>query len=232
NRCRDNRAGTRPAPSLHLAYETDYGQRSRDPRPERRDDPGHWGGKNGRSRLEGAESLSVAEIREREDAEGPHGGGPPATETRTDVPGVPDVYVVEPLLPQRLRRPSDLLRLLATLAALAAVILLALVAKQTLNGLERDVTEGTTLVPLLSRVATFIGGAAVLIVPVAFAVERVFHRDGLRVAEGLIAAIVGMVGAFLIGQWLVAGHADDLSQLLTGGRDIEPLNTLLTSVLA
>src|SRR5690606_41072175 len=66
----------------------------------------------------------------------------------------------------------------------------------------------------------------------AFAVERVFHRDGLRVAEGLIAAIIGMVGAFLTGQWLLAGNADDLHQLLTGGRSIEPINTLLTSVLA
>ncbi|WP_336214690.1 lysylphosphatidylglycerol synthase transmembrane domain-containing protein [Nonomuraea sp. LPB2021202275-12-8] len=150
------------------------------------------------------------------------------TEARPEL----DVYVVEPLLPQRLRRPSDLLRLLATLLALSAVILLALVAKQTLNGLERDVTEGTTLVPLLSRIATFVGGAAVLIVPVAFAVERVFHRDGLRVAEGLIAAIIGMVGSFLLGQWLVGGNAEDLTQLLTGGRSIEPLNTLLTSVIA
>lgn len=170
----------------------------------------------------------MAEIRERDDAEEPRKGGPPAPESRAE----PDVYVVEPLLPQRLRRPSDLLRLLVTLAALAAVILLALVAKQTLYGLERDVTEGTTLVPLLSRIATFIGGAAVLTVPVAFAVERVFHRDGLRVAEGLIAAIIGMVGAFLTGQWLLAGNADDLHQLLTGGRSIEPINTLLTSVLA
>ncbi|MDA0637963.1 lysylphosphatidylglycerol synthase transmembrane domain-containing protein [Nonomuraea sp. MCN248] len=170
----------------------------------------------------------MVEIKKDEDAEGPSHGNPPAPQARAE----PHVHVVEPLLPQRLRRPSDLLRLLVTLVALGAVILLALVAKQTLYGLERDVTEGTTLVPLLSRVATFIGGAAVLIVPVAFAVERVFHRDGLRVAEGLIAAIIGMVGAFLIGQWLIAGNADDLSQLLTGGRDIEPLNTLLTSVLA
>ncbi|MER6950615.1 lysylphosphatidylglycerol synthase transmembrane domain-containing protein [Nonomuraea sp. NPDC000554] len=144
-----------------------------------------------------------------------------------------DVYVVEPLLPQRLRRPSDLLRFFSTLIVLAAVILLALVAKQTLNGLEADVKEGTTLVPdLLSRIATFLGGAAVLIVPVAFAVERVFHRDGLRVAEGLIAAIVGMVVSFLLGQWLVTGSVEDLRMLLTGGRSIEPLNTLLTSVIA
>ncbi|SEN69504.1 lysylphosphatidylglycerol synthase transmembrane domain-containing protein [Nonomuraea pusilla] len=143
-----------------------------------------------------------------------------------------DVYVVEPLLPQRLRRPSDLLRFIATLIVLGAVILLALVAKQTLNGLEADVTEGATLVPLLSRIAAFLGGAAVLIVPAAFAVERVFHRDGLRVAEGLIAAIIGMAGSFLFGQWLVSGNLTDLNQLLTGGRSIEPLNTLLTSVIA
>ncbi|MFF4624706.1 lysylphosphatidylglycerol synthase transmembrane domain-containing protein [Nonomuraea jabiensis] len=143
-----------------------------------------------------------------------------------------DVYVVEPLLPQRLRRPSDLLRFFATLIVLGAVVLLALVAKQTLIGLEADVKEGAQLVPLLSRIAAFLGGAAVLIVPAAFAVERVFHRDGLRVAEGLIAAIIGMAGSFLLGQWLVAGNAEDLRVLLTGDRTIEPLNTLLTSVVA
>ncbi|MEO3801931.1 lysylphosphatidylglycerol synthase transmembrane domain-containing protein [Nonomuraea sp. B1E8] len=149
-------------------------------------------------------------------------------ESRADT----DVYVVEPLLPQRLRRPSDLLRFFATLAVLGAVILLALVAKQTLIGLEADVKEGAELVPLLSRIAAFLGGAAVLIVPTAFAVERVFHRDGLRVAEGLIAAIIGIAGSFLLGQWLVAGNVDDLRVLLTGDRKIEPLNTLLTSVIA
>ncbi|MFI9844786.1 YbhN family protein [Nonomuraea sp. NPDC051941] len=149
-------------------------------------------------------------------------------ESRTDS----DVYVVEPLLPQRLRRPSDLLRFFATLIVLGAVVLLALVAKQTLIGLEADVKEGAQLVPLLSRIAAFLGGAAVLIVPAAFAVERVFHRDGLRVAEGLIAAIIGMAGSFLLGQWLVAGNAEDLRVLLTGDRTIEPVNTLLTSVVA
>ncbi|RSM98790.1 TIGR00374 family protein [Nonomuraea sp. WAC 01424] len=142
------------------------------------------------------------------------------------------VYVVEPLLPQRLRRPSDLLRFFATLMVLGAVILLALVAKQTLNGLEQDVKVGAEMVPLLSRVAAFIGSAAVLIVPAAFAVERVFHRDGLRVAEGLIAAIIGMAGSFLLGQWIEASSLTDLRILLTGDREIEPLNTLLTSVIA
>ena len=144
------------------------------------------------------------------------------------------VLVMEPLLPQRLRRPSDALRFFATLLALVAVVLLALVAQETLRGLESDVTEGTARVPgFLAGFAGFIGGAAVLVVPVGFAVERVFHRDGLRVAEGLIAAIAGMLVSFGLGEWLVAYGPDDLHHLFTGDRsNVEPLNTLLTSVIA
>ncbi|GAA2299427.1 hypothetical protein GCM10010149_55400 [Nonomuraea roseoviolacea subsp. roseoviolacea] len=171
----------------------------------------------------------MADIRERDDTGDLTEGDPTVAQARPDH----DVYVVEPLLPQRLRRPSDLLRFGATLAAMVAVLLIALVAKQTLNGLEKDVTEGATRLPeLLSRVATFLGGAALLVVPVAFAVERVFHRDGLRVAEGLVAAILGMVISFLLGSWIVTAGPVDLRLLLTGNRDIEPLNTLLTSVIA
>ncbi|MEV6981687.1 lysylphosphatidylglycerol synthase domain-containing protein [Sphaerisporangium sp. NPDC051017] len=154
--------------------------------------------------------------------------GPSADASRDSL-----VLVVEPLLPQRIRRPSDALRFLATLAALAAVILLALVAKQTLDGLEKDVTDGTSRAPdLLIGVAAFLAGTAVLAVPAAYAVERVFHRDGLRVAEGLIAAITGMLASFVLGEWLAVAGPGDLRQLLTGGRSVEPINTLLTSVVA
>ncbi|GAA0945138.1 lysylphosphatidylglycerol synthase transmembrane domain-containing protein [Nonomuraea longicatena] len=173
----------------------------------------------------------MADISERNDTADLEDQDPAVDAARRE----PDVYVVEPLLPQRLRRPSDLLRFMATLLVIGAVILLSLVAKQTLNGLAGDVQEGASLVPnLLSRVASFLGGGAILVVPVAFAVERVFHRDGLRVAEGLIAAIIGLVGAFLIGEWVTSTEGvADLRQLLTGNRPgVEPLNSLLTSTIA
>ncbi|PZG39831.1 TIGR00374 family protein, partial [Spongiactinospora gelatinilytica] len=143
------------------------------------------------------------------------------------------MLVVEPLLPQRLRRPSDALRCLASLLMVIGVVLLALVAKQTLNGIEQDVEVGTSRAPLpLVMIAGFVGGGAVLIIPAALAVERVFHRDGLRVAEGLIAAIAAVLVAFGLGEWLIMA-SEDLRQLLTGGRaGVEPLNTLLTSVVA
>lgn len=146
----------------------------------------------------------------------------------------PAVLVVEPLLPQRLRRPSDALRFLATMLALAGVVLLALIAKQTLNGIEADVEVGTDRAPApLVLIAGFVGGGAVLIIPVVFAVERVFHRDGLRVAEGLIAAITAVLLSFALGEWIIGSGPQDVRQLLTGGRPgVEPLNTLLTSVVA
>lgn len=182
-----------------------------------------------RSSRKEAESLSVADITESEKTADSPKGDPAVSEARDETV----VFVVEPLLPQRLRRPSDALRFLATLLGLSAVILLMLVAQQTLIGLEQDVTEGTDRAPaLLAGIATFLSGAAVLVVPTAFAVERVFHRDGLRVAEGLIAAILGMAGSYLIGQWLVTAGPDDLATLLTGARDLEPLNALLSSVIA
>ncbi|GLX95512.1 membrane protein [Herbidospora sp. NBRC 101105] len=143
------------------------------------------------------------------------------------------VLVVEPLLPQRIRRPSDLLRMLMTLLAITAVILLALVAQRTLNGLETDVQAGTGRAPeWISSIAGLLGGVAVLAVPVAFAVERVFHRDGMRVAQGLIAAILALLLSYTLGEWMVTSGPAELRTLLTGDRDVEPLNTVLTPVIA
>ncbi|MGW0595115.1 lysylphosphatidylglycerol synthase transmembrane domain-containing protein [Streptosporangium sp. NPDC002607] len=154
--------------------------------------------------------------------------------TRPATDGDLAVRVIEPLLPQRIRRPSDLLRFLATLLGLVAVILLALVAQKTLNGLEGDVADGTSRAPfLLSGLAGVLSASAMLGVPIAFAIERVLHRDGLRVAEGLFAAIAAMVLSFVLGEWIVHAGPEDLRLLMTGGRaGVEPVNTLLTPIIA
>lgn len=154
-------------------------------------------------------------------------------DTALDTPGRGVFLVVEPLLPQRIRRPSDALRFMLTLAALGAVVLLALALQRTLNGLETDVQAGTGLAPqVLSAISGLLGGVAVLVVPVAFAVERVFHRDGMRVTQGLIAAILALVIAYSLDEWLVLAGPAELKQLLTGGRDVEPLNSVLTPAIA
>lgn len=154
-------------------------------------------------------------------------------DTALDTPGRGVFFVVEPLLPQRIRRPSDALRFMLTLVALGAVVLLALALQRTLNGLETDVQAGTGLAPqVLSAVSGLLGGVAVLIVPVAFAVERVFHRDGMRITQGLIAAILALVIVYALDEWLILAGPAELKQLLTGGRDVEPLNSVLTPAIA
>ncbi|WP_229811827.1 lysylphosphatidylglycerol synthase transmembrane domain-containing protein [Streptosporangium pseudovulgare] len=169
----------------------------------------------------------MTEIRE-------HGEAPSAGDERPPANGDSAVLVIEPLLPQRIRRPSDLLRFLATVIVLAAVVLLALVAQKTLNGLEGDVADSTNHLPfLLGGVVGVLSGAAMLGVPAAYAIERVLHRDGLRVAEGVFAAIAGMVLSFALGEWIIKFGSAELRFLFTNGRgDIEPLNTLVTSVIA
>ncbi|WP_307848766.1 lysylphosphatidylglycerol synthase transmembrane domain-containing protein [Microbispora oryzae] len=150
-----------------------------------------------------------------------------------DTPGTGEVLVVEPLLPQRIRRPSDALRFLITLVSLAAFVLLALALRRTLNGLEIDVQAGTGRAPdVLSAAAGLLGGVSVLIVPVAFAIERVFHRDGMRVTQGLIAAILALLISYAIDEWIILSGLTDLKQLLTGNREVEPLNTVLTPAIA
>lgn len=97
----------------------------------------------------------------------------------------------EPLLAARVHRPSDLLRLLIGILAIAVVLGLSAFAHGTTSGLEQDISKGTGQAPdLLVKVAGLISSIAVLLVPVAFAIERLIKRDGLRIADGVLAAVL------------------------------------------
>ncbi|MBK3586624.1 TIGR00374 family protein, partial [Streptomyces sp. MBT57] len=97
----------------------------------------------------------------------------------------------EPLLPARVHRPSDLMRLLIGIAAIAVLFAIAAFAQGTTTGLEDDISKGTEQAPdLLIKIAGLVSSIAVLLVPVAFAIERLIKRDGLRIADGVLAAVL------------------------------------------
>ncbi|WP_283138970.1 lysylphosphatidylglycerol synthase transmembrane domain-containing protein [Rhizohabitans arisaemae] len=156
--------------------------------------------------------------------------------------GVPEqgtVVVVEPVLPRRIRRPSDALRFLITVVALAIALFLPVVAPGTFSGLESDVAEGTRQAPsVLVSLGGFLGGIVVLMVPVAFAVDRVLRRDGLRVVGGLIAATLALLVSLVIDWWLLSLNPEvPLVNALTrepqgGGQLTEPVHTMIASVIA
>ncbi|MFG2527571.1 lysylphosphatidylglycerol synthase domain-containing protein [Streptomyces sp. NPDC048516] len=143
----------------------------------------------------------------------------------------------EPLLPARVHRPADLLRLLLGIAGIALVLGLATFAHGTTQGLARDIGTGAKAAPpLLINLAGLTSSVAVLIVPVAFAVERLIKRDGLRIADGVLAAVLAH-GVSLAADLWVADAApvsirDALTQPLENGSLSAPVHSYLAPVIA
>ncbi|MGW1376789.1 flippase-like domain-containing protein [Streptomyces sp. NPDC002446] len=143
----------------------------------------------------------------------------------------------EPLLPARVHRPADLLRLLLGIAGIALVLGLATFAHGTTAGLARDIGTGAKAAPpLLINLAGLTSSVAVLIVPVAFAVERLIKRDGLRIADGVLAAVLAHGVSLATDLWVAeaapASIRVALTQPLASGALSAPVHSYLAPVIA
>jgi uncharacterized membrane protein YbhN (UPF0104 family) len=143
----------------------------------------------------------------------------------------------EPLLPARVHRPSDLMRVLIGVLAIAVLFSIAAFAHGTTTGLEQDISKGTGQAPdILIKMAGLISSIAVLLVPVAFAIERLIKRDGLRIADGVLAAVLAH-GVTLAADLWVAKSApgtiqDALTQPQPGDALTDPVHGYLAPVIA
>ncbi|MFD0380818.1 flippase-like domain-containing protein [Streptomyces sp. NPDC127112] len=163
----------------------------------------------------------------------PHPDDPPGhTPTAAD-----RVEVDEPLLAARVHRPSDLVRLLVGLLGIAVVLGIAAFAHGTTVGLEADISKGTGQAPdLLIKVAGLVSSIAVLLVPVAFAIERLIKRDGLRIADGVLAAVLAHGVTLATDLWVSQGAPETIQDALTrsagGGALTDPVHGYLAPVIA
>ncbi|MET7357064.1 lysylphosphatidylglycerol synthase domain-containing protein [Streptomyces sp. NPDC005562] len=122
----------------------------------------------------------------------------------------------EPLLAARVHRPSDLMRLLVGVLAIAVLLAIAAFAHGTTSGLEQDIDKGTEQAPdLLIKVAGLVASIGVLLVPVAFAIERLIKRDGLRIADGVLAAVLAHGVTLATDLWVAKGAPDSIQDALT-----------------
>ncbi|MFD9631609.1 lysylphosphatidylglycerol synthase domain-containing protein [Streptomyces violascens] len=147
------------------------------------------------------------------------------------------VSVDEPLLPARVHRPSDLLRLLTGVLAIAVVLAIAAFAHGTTSGLENDITNGTTGAPdVLIRLAGLASSIAVLVLPVGFAIERLIKRDGLRIADGVLAAVLAHGVALATDLWVAKSAPGSITEALTrlspSGSLTDPVHGYLAPVIA
>ena len=177
---------------------------------------------------DGAAGTSDAAARphaEGRDAVDPDDDAHPDTAAEPDVSEaehVPDelhtdeVEGDEPLLPARVHRPSDLMRLLVGVLAVAVLLGIAAFAHGTTSGLEQDINKGTGQAPdLLIRFAGLASSIAILLVPVAFAIERLIKRDGLRIADGVLAAVLAHGVTLATDLWVARAAPGSIQEALT-----------------
>ncbi|MFF0010143.1 flippase-like domain-containing protein [Streptomyces sp. NPDC005374] len=159
---------------------------------------------------EGAESTSAASSRpDAAEAEEVHVDD--AEELHVD-----EVEGDEPLLPARVHRPSDLMRLLVGVLAVVILLAIAAFAHGTTSGLEQDINKGTGQAPdLLIKIAGLASSIAILLVPVAFAIERLIKRDGLRIADGVLAAVLAHGVTLATDLWVAKAAPGSIQEALT-----------------
>lgn len=122
----------------------------------------------------------------------------------------------EPLLPARVHRPSDLMRLSVGILGIVLLLAIAAFAHGTTSGLEQDINKGTGQAPdLLIKLAGLGSSIAILLVPVAFAIERLIKRDGLRIADGVLAAVLAHGVTLATDLWVARGAPDSIQEALT-----------------
>ncbi|MGW1725562.1 lysylphosphatidylglycerol synthase domain-containing protein [Streptomyces sp. NPDC002306] len=174
---------------------------------------------------EDAEGTSDAASRpDTDDAPGKgsdHGGKtagkppPPPSDCAEEV-YADEVEGDEPLLPARVHRPSDLMRLLVGVLAVAVLLAIAAFAHGTTSGLEQDINKGTGQAPdLLIKIAGLASSIAILLVPVAFAIERLIKRDGLRIADGVLAAVLAHGVTLATDLWVAKAAPGSIQEALT-----------------
>lgn len=142
----------------------------------------------------------------------------------------------EPLLPARVHRPSDLMRLLVGVLAIVLLFSIAAFAQGTTTGLEDDISKGTDQAPdLLIKLAGLVSSIAVLLVPVAFAIERLIKRDGLRIADGVLAAVLAHGVTLATDLWVARSASGTIQDALTqpqGHALTDPVHGYLAPVIA
>ncbi len=146
----------------------------------------------------------------------PRPGPGPGLDDCGDDPHVEEVEGDEPLLPARVHRPSDLMRLLVGFLAIVVLLAIAAFAHGTTSGLEQDINKGTGQAPdLLIKIAGLASSIAILLVPVAFAIERLIKRDGLRIADGVLAAVLAHGVTLATDLWVAKAAPGSIQEALT-----------------
>lgn len=151
-------------------------------------------------------------------------------------PDLETVVIEADVIPRRLRRPIDLLRLLSAFALAAVILGVAYFASAAAAGLESDLTKASDSIPgVIVVAANVIGLLGVLALPIAAAFDLMIRRRGRMLAE----ALAGLVTAVLLTSaiaWVITRYPNPRLLLTLTGQEtpgqLPPLNAILAGLVA
>ena len=149
---------------------------------------------------------------------------------------VEGVEVIEPPIPDRVRRPADALRLGTAVVVLVVAIALADVAVGTTGALEQDLALATGGVPrLLLQVFSWLAGIGIVVLPLAVGADLILRSRPLQLVHALVAAGTGALLVLGLRSLILDGHLGvvlgALTRPLLQGRTA-PIDPVIVSLVA
>ncbi|MCU0294643.1 MAG: lysylphosphatidylglycerol synthase domain-containing protein [Candidatus Nanopelagicales bacterium] len=149
----------------------------------------------------------------------------------------PETVVIEAdVIPRRLRRPIDLLRLASAFLTAAVILAVAYFASSAAQGFESDLTKASGRIPeVIVVAANVIGLLGVLALPLAAAFDLMLRRRGRMLAEALAGLAVAVLLTSAMA-WLISRYPNPRLLLTLTGQEtpgqLPPLNAILAGLVA
>lgn len=194
--------------------------------------------------LPGGEPLPHDPPNDASQSDPPHDPAQSDPPPQTDPPPQPPtpeapgrvVEVVEPPIPDRVRRPADALRLAVVLIVLVGGLFIADLAVDTRGAVEQDLVQATSGLPrLILTLLGWVSGIGIVLLPFAVGADLIVRRRPLQLVQALAAALVAGVLVIVFSMLVLDGHVGFVLNVLTRpateGRT-DPLDIVVVSMLA
>ncbi len=145
------------------------------------------------------------------------------------------LVIEDGVIPPRVRRPTDLLRVVVSLVLIGIILTLAYFASSTTSGIQHDVTTGARGLPaILVLLVNAVSVLGVLLLPVSTAVDLLLRRRSRQLLEAVLALVVVVLAVSAGSSLILKFGAPALLEALTGSitRTGHPLDALLAGLLA
>ena len=135
----------------------------------------------------------------------------------SDDDGYSTLVIEDGVFPRRVRRPTDLLRVVLAVVAGALLVALAYFLTATTAGIETDITgAGNRLPGFIVAIVNLVAGFGVLLLPIIAGIDLLVRKRGRQLLEALGALFVTVAISILLSALLIAHGSPRLVVAITG----------------